>query len=131
VDDAESTAVTVGEGLAGVPTEDGFALSYYARDQVTIATFDAQGDFAGNAAGEVADGSATAGGAGTSLAAAPDGSFYVAWVDATDGVVFGTGELGSSIDTGTSTVDGAFPSVAVNDDGSAAYAAWERTPDGG
>jgi plastocyanin len=127
VDDAESTAVTVGEGLAGVPTEDGFALSYYARDQVTIATFDAQGNFAGNAAGEVADGSATEGGAGTSLAVAPDGSFYVAWVDATDGVVFGTGELGSSIDTGTSTVDGAFPSVAVNDDGSVTYLAWYAT----
>ena len=127
VDDAESTAVTVGEGLAGVPTEDGFALSYYAREQVTIATSDAQGNFAGNAAGEIADGSATQGGAGTSLAIAPDGSFYVAWMDASDGVVFGTAELGSSIDTGTSTVDGAFPSVAVNQDGSVAYLAWYAT----
>jgi plastocyanin len=127
VDDAESTAVTVGEGLAGVPTEDGFALSYYARDQVTIGTFDAQGNFDTNAAGEIADGSATEGGAGTSLAVASDGSFYVAWVDASDGVVFGTGELGSSIDTGTSTVDGAFPSVTVNDDGSVTYLAWYAT----
>jgi plastocyanin len=127
VDDAESTAVTVGEGLAGVPTEDGFALSYYARDQVSIGTFDAQGNFDSNAAGEIADGSATEGGAGTSLAVAPDGSFYVAWVDASDGVVFGTGELGSSIDTGTATVDGAFPSLAVNQDGSVTYLAWYAT----
>jgi len=127
VDDAESTAVTVGEGLAGVPTEDGFALSYYAREQLTIATSDAQGNFDTNAAGEIADGSATEGGAGTSLAVAPDGSFYVAWVDASDGVVFGTGELGSSIDTGTSTVDGAFPSVAGNQDGSVTYLAWYAT----
>jgi plastocyanin len=127
IDDAESTAVTVGEGLAGVSTEDGFALSYYARDQVTIATFDAQGNFASDAAGEISDGSATERGAGTSLAVAPDGTFYVAWVDASDGVVFGTGDLGSSIDTGTSTVDGAFPSVAVSEDGSVTYLAWYAT----
>jgi plastocyanin len=129
VDDAESTAVTVGEGLAGVATEDGFALSYYARGQVTVGTFDDPGNFDTGPAGEIADGSATEEGAATSLAIGADGSFNVAWVDASEGVVFATGDPGQlePIDTGTATVDGAFPSVAVSEDGSVSYLAWYAT----
>ena len=129
VDDAESTAVSVGEGLAGVATEDGFALSYYARDEIVVGSFQDPGNFTSGTFAEVADGSATEGGAGTSLAIGPDGSFRVAWLDASDGVVFATGEPGSvePIDTGTATVDGAFPSVAVTEDGSVTYLAWYAT----
>jgi plastocyanin len=77
----------------------------------------------------VADGSATEEGAGTSLAIGPADSVNVAWVDASDGVVLATGDPGQlePIDTGTATVDGAFPSVAVNEDGSVSYLAWYAT----
>jgi plastocyanin len=129
VDDAESTAVTVGEGLSGVATEDGFALSFYERDEVAVGTFKDPGNGAFGTVGKVAEGSATEAGAATSLAIDADGTIYTAWVDASDGVVFATGEAGSSepIDTGTSTVDGAFPSIAVNEDGSVTYLAWYAT----
>jgi len=128
VDDAESTAVSVGEGLAGVAMEDGFALSYYARDEIVVGSFQDPGNFTSGTFAEVADGSATEAGAGTSLAIGPDGSFRAAWADAS-GVVFATGEPGSvePIDTGTATVDGAFPSVAVSEDGSVSYLAWYAT----
>jgi plastocyanin len=129
IDDAESTAVTVGEGLAGVPTQDGFALSFYERDEVAVGTFKDPGNGGFGTVGKVAEGSATEAGAATSLAIGADGTIYTAWVDASDGVVFATGEAGSSepIDTGTSTVDGVAPSLAVTEDGSVAYLAWYAT----
>jgi plastocyanin len=137
VDDAESTAVTVGEGLAGVQTQDGFALSYYARDQVTVAVQDGQGNIASAPAGEIADGSATEEGAATSLVIGADNAISVAWVDADEGVRFTTGDathgiialatVFEPIDTGTATVDGAFPSIAANQDGSVTYLAWYAT----
>jgi plastocyanin len=129
VDDAESTAVTVGEGLSGVATEDGFALSFYERDEVAVGTFKDPGNGAFGTVGKVAEGSATEAGAATSLAIGADGTIYTAWVDDSDGVVFATGEAGSSepIDTGTSTVDGVAPSLTVTEDGSVAYLAWYAT----
>ena len=121
---------TGGEGLSGVTTDSGLALSYYdaANGQVTIAT-GGSGQFATDAAAEVAEGSETEEGAGTSLAIDSEGSFDVAWRDADKGVLFATGEPGSlePIDTGTATVDGAFPSVAVTEDGSVTYLAWNAT----
>jgi plastocyanin len=122
---------TGGQGLSGVATDSGLALSYYdaANGQVTIATGDGGGRFATDAAAEVAEGSETEEGAGTSLAIDSEGSFDVAWRDADEGVLFATGEAGSlePIDTGTATVDGALPSVAVSEDGSASYLAWYAT----
>ena len=121
---------TGGQGLSGVATDSGLALSFYdaANGQVTIAT-GGGGRFATDAAAEVAEGSETEEGAGTSLAIDPEGSFDVAWRDADKGVLFATGEPGSldPIDTGTATVDGAFPYVAVNQDGSVTYLAWYAT----
>ena len=129
IDDAESTAVTVGEGLSGVATEDGFALSFYERDEVAMGTFKDPGNGGFGTVGKVAEGSATEAGAATSLAIGPDGTIHTAWVDASDGVVFATGEPGSTepIDTGTSTVDGVAPSLAVTADGSVTYLAWYAT----
>jgi len=122
---------TGGQGLSGVATDSGLALSYYdaANGQVTIATGDGGGQFATDAAAEVAEGSETEEGAGTSLAIDSEGSFDVAWRDADEGVLFATGEAGSlePIDTGTATVDGALPSVAVSEDGSVSYLAWYAT----
>jgi plastocyanin len=124
-------SATGGQGLSGVTTDSGLALSYYdaANGQVTIATGDGGGPFATDAAAEAAEGSETEEGAGTSLAIDSEGSFDVAWRDADEGVLFATGEPGSlePIDTGTATVDGAFPSVAVTDDGSVSYLAWYAT----
>ena len=122
---------TGGQGLSGVATDSGLALSYYdaANGQVTIATGDGGGQFATDAAAEAAEGSETEEGAGTSLAIDSEGSFDVAWRDADEGVLFATGEPGSlePIDTGTATVDGALPSVAVSEDGSVSYLAWYAT----
>ena len=122
---------TGGQGLSGVATDSGLALSYYdaANGQVTIATGDGGGQFATDAAAEVAEGSETEEGAGTSLAIDSEGSFDVAWRDADEGVLFATGEPGSlePIDTGTATVDGALPSVAESEDGSVSYLAWYAT----
>jgi len=124
-------STTGGQGLAGVTTDSGLALSYYdaANRQVTIATGDGGGQFATHAAAEVAEGSETEEGAGTSLAIDSEGSFDVAWRDGDKGVLLSTGEPGSlePIDTGTATVDGALPSVAVNQDGSVTYLAWYAT----
>ena len=122
---------TGGQGLSGVMTDSGLALSYYdaANGQVTLATGDGGGQFATDAAAEVAESSETEHGAGTSLAIDSEGSFDVAWRDADEGVLFATGEPGSlePIDTGTATVDGAFPTVAVSEDGSVSYLAWYAT----
>ncbi len=124
-------ADTGGQGLSGVPTDAGLALSYYdaANGQVTIATRGGDGLVATAAAGDIAEGSAEVAGAATSLAIGPDGSTSIAWVDASNGVMFATGDPGSlePIGTGTSTVDGAFPSLAVNEDGSVTYMAWYAT----
>ena len=123
-------ADTGGQGLSGVPTDAGLALSYYdpANGQVTIATRGGDGTTDTASAGQIAEGSAEVTGAATSLSIGPDGSASVAWTDASKGVVFATGDPGSlePIDTGTSTADGAFPSITVNGD-SVIYLAWYAT----
>src|SRR5512132_1186195 len=54
IDDAESTAVTVGEGLSGVATEDGFALSFYEGDEVAVGPVREPGHGGVGAVGRVA-----------------------------------------------------------------------------
>ena len=122
---------TGGQGLSGVATDGGLALSYYdaANGQVTIATRNGDGPVDTAAAAEVPEGSAEGPGAGTGIALGSDGSVDVAWWDADEGVRFAKGDPGSlkTVDTGTSTVDGAFPSITVNEDGSVTYLAWYAT----
>jgi plastocyanin len=121
--------VNGGQALSGTPTSDGLALTFYDGTGVTLATGSPSGPFDTVSLGDVADGSATGEGAGTSLAIGPDDSVNVAWVDSSEGVVLATGDPGKlePVDTGTATVDGAFPSVAVNQDGSVTYLAWYAT----
>jgi plastocyanin len=125
----EVQGVDGGQGLSGIPTSDGVALAFYDGTGVTLATGSASGPFDTASLGDVADGSATEAGAGTSLAVGSDGAFDVAWVDATDGIVLAAGDPASlePIDTGTSTVDGVSPSLTVTEDGSVSYLAWYAT----
>jgi plastocyanin len=115
-------SATGGQGLSGVAMDGGIALSYYdaATGQVTIDTV---------AAAEVPEGSAEGPGAATGIALGSDGSVDVTWWDADAGIRFATGDPGSlkAVDTGTSTVDGSFPSITVNEDGSVTYLAWYAT----
>jgi plastocyanin len=124
-----------GQGLSGVATADGFAFSYYdeANGQVTIAT-GSPGAFQTGPAAEIAEGSSTAPGAGTSLAVDEQGTLWLGWYDTANGVGFASGEgpdqmFGNSIDTGAEATDGAMPSVAVTADGATAYLAWYDTAD--
>jgi plastocyanin len=118
-----------GEGLSGVATADGIALAYYLGDEVHVATGTPSGPFAAASVGAVADGSGAEDGSGTSIAVDDEGTMWVAWVDATDGVRFvsGDGETFEEIDTGADTLTGAMPSVAVTPDGATAYLAWYDT----
>ncbi len=124
-------SATGGQGLSGVAMDGGLALSYYdaANGQVTIATRTGDGSVATVAAAEVPEGSAEGPGARTGIALASEGSVDVTWWDADEGVRFATGDPGSlkPIGTGTSTVDGAFPTITVNEDGSVTYLAWYAT----
>jgi len=114
-----------GHGLSGVPTDDGFALAYYAEGTVAVAT-GRPGSFDSVPVAQVAAGSATADGVGTGIAVDGEGTLWVAWHDAEVGVGFASGD-GSSftpIDTAGTTGEGAMPSVAVARDASVAYVAW-------
>ena len=121
-----------GQGIAGTATPDGIALTFYDGNGVTLATGGPSGPFQTASIGDVADGSAEGEGANTSIATGSDGSFTVAWADASKGIVFATGKPDQikPIDTGTSTVDGAYPSVAVIEDGSIGWLAWYATTEG-
>ena len=121
-----------GQGIAGAPTADGIALTFYDGTGVTLATGGPSGPFQTASLGDVADGSASQEGANTSIAAGTEGSFTVAWVDASKGIVFAAGKPDQikPIDTGTSADDGAFPSVAVTEDGKVSYLAWYATTEG-
>ena len=124
-------SATGGQGLSGVATDGGLALSYYdaANGQVTIATRNGDGTVDTAAAAEIPEGSAEGPGAGTGIALGSGASVDVAWWDADEGVRFATGDPGSlkTVDTGTSTVDGAFPTLTVTEDGSVTYLAWYAT----
>ena len=125
---------TGGQGLSGVAMDGGLALSYYdaANGQVTIATRTGDGSVATVAAAEVPEGSAEGPGARTGIALGSEGSVDVTWWDADEGVRFATGDPGSlkAVETGTSTVDGAFPTITVTEDGSVTYLAWYATTEG-
>jgi plastocyanin len=124
-------SATGGQGLSGVAMDGGIALSYYdaANGQVTIATRTGDGSVDTVAAAEVPEGSAEGPGAATGIALGSDGSVDVTWWDADAGIRFAAGDPGSlkAVDTGTSTVDGSFPSITVNEDGSVTYLAWYAT----
>jgi plastocyanin len=106
-------------------------LSYYdaSNAQVTIATRTGDGSVDTVAAAEVPEGSAEGPGARTGIALGSEGSVGLTWWDADEGVLFATGDQGSlkPVETGTSTVDGAFPTITVNEDGSVTYLAWYAT----
>ena len=127
-------SATGGQGLSGVAMDGGLALSYYdaANGQVTIATRTGDGSVATVAAAEVPEGSAEGPGARTGIALGSDGSVGLTWWDADEGVRFATGDPGSlkAVETGTSTVDGTFPTITVNEDGSVTYLAWYATTEG-
>jgi plastocyanin len=118
-----------GQGLSAAPISDGVALAYYDGSGVSIATGSPSGSFETASVADVAEGSATDLGAGTSIAVGSDGSVSVAWVDASDGVMFATGDPASlkAVDTGTSTVDGSSPSITVSEDGTVTYLAYYAT----
>lgn len=118
-----------GQGLSAAAVGGDLALSFYDGGNVTVATGPPTGPFSTAQVAEVAAGSEAAPGAATSLTAAGDGSFAVAWVDADEGVSFATGDTGALelVDTAGSTSDGAFPSVAMTEDGSVAFVAWYAT----
>jgi len=114
-----------GQGLSAAASDDGVVLAYYDGDSVVETTGSPTGPFETTSIADVADGSAEAEGARTSIASG-GGSTYVAWVDADAGVRFAqAGEAGfNPIDTAPDTAGGEMPSVAVSDDGSAAALAW-------
>ena len=122
---------TGGQGLAGTATADGFAFSYYANDSVVVTTGSLETS-TGVALG-VTSGSGEAEGAATSVAVAEDGTVSLGWLDASEGVRFATGAIDqleqsdAVIDTGASTTDGAFPSLATNAEGSATFLSWYDT----
>jgi len=118
-----------GQGLSATATADGYAMAFYdPAGQVAVLSGGSPGSFRGRPASEAdpsAD-SATAAGAGTSIAVDDDGTLWVAWHDARTGIAFasGDGETFTPIDTGASTRGGVMPSVAVTPDGSVAYVSW-------
>src|SRR5919106_5601515 len=126
---AEQVDSGSGEAVSATATSDGVALTYYDGDAVVVATGAPGGSFDVAPVSDVADGSAEEDGAGTSVAVDDEGTTWVAWVDATNGVRFASsqGEAFEPIDTGADTATGAMPSVAVTPDGATAYLAWYDT----
>ena len=117
-----------GQGLAAAATADGIALTYYDGSQVVLATGAPAGPFETASVADVDDASATADGAGTSVALAGDG-LAVAWRDAAEGIVAASGAEGAlePIETRGETAEGASPSVAASADGSTVYVTWYDT----
>ncbi len=126
---ADQIDAASGEGLAAASTSDGAALTYYDGEEVVAATGTPGGSLDAVPVSDVAEGSAEEEGAGTSVAVDDEGTSWVAWVDATNGVRFASsdGEGFEPIDTGADTATGAMPSVAVTPDGETAYLAWYDT----
>src|ERR687897_280248 len=126
---AEQVDSASGEAVSATATGDGVALTYYDGREVVLATGAPGGSFDAAPVSDVAEGSAEEDGAGTSVAVDDEGTTWVAWVDATNGVRFASsqGEAFEPIDTGADTATGAMPSVAVTPDGATAYLAWYDT----
>ncbi len=118
-----------GQGLSGVSTRDGIALSYYLGSEVHVATGPATGPFDTVSAGTVAEDSGESDGAETSIAADDAGTLWLSWLDADEGVVFASsGDEGfTPVETQPDTASGAMPSVDVAPDGSTAFLAWYDT----
>ncbi len=116
-----------GQGLSGAPTEGGYALAFYdPAGQVTVLT-GTPGSFRAEAVSQtLSSDSASAPGAGTSIAVDDAGTIWAAWHDASTGVGFSSGDGGTftQIDTAGTTANGAMPAVAVAPDGSVAYVSW-------
>jgi plastocyanin len=126
---AEQVESASAEGLSAAPTPDGFALAYYAGAEIRVATGSNATDVERSVAGRTAMASGSEDGAGTSVAVDDEGTMWVAWVDATNGVRFASsdGEAFEPIDTGADTATGSMPSVAVTPDGAITYLAWYDT----
>lgn len=118
-----------GEGLAGTSAGDGIALTYYRGTEVHVATGPPSGPFDTASAATVAEGSADEDGAGTSVSADDGGSLWLAWLDADEGLVFGSSGDGgfTLVETQPDTASGAMPSTAVTPDGATAFLAWYDT----
>jgi plastocyanin len=118
-----------GQGLSGTSTADGIALTYYLGNEVHVATGPASGPFDTASTAPVAEDSADADGAGTSVSADEGGTLWLAWFDADEGVVFGSsGDEGfTPLETQPDTASGAMPSTHVTPDGATAYLAWYDT----
>ncbi len=118
-----------GQGLSGAATGDGMAFSYYAGTEVHVATGSSTGSFDTATAGTVAEGSGEEDGAETSIAVDDEGTIWLGWLDADEGVVFASsGDEGfTAVDTQPDTASGAMPSVDVTPDGSTAFVAWYDT----
>ena len=126
-----------GQGLSGVAMDGGLALSYYdaANGQVTIkppGNGDGSVDTVGRRRGPRGQRRGTRRQDRDRARRRWFGRASRGW-DADEGVRFATGDPGSlkAVDTGTSTVDGTFPSITVNEDGSVTYLAWYATTRGG
>jgi len=118
-----------GRGLAATTSGGELALSYYSGGEVHVASGPASGPFEVSTVAPVADGSDTAEGSDTSIAADGAGTMFAAWHDAADGVGFasGDGATFTPIDTGGNATGGTMPSVAVTSDGAIAYVSWYDT----
>jgi plastocyanin len=118
-----------GQGLSGTMTGDGVALSYYLGNEVHVATGPPTGPFDTASAGTVADGSGDEVGAETSIAADDEGTLWLGWQGADEGVVFASSadDGFTPIETQPDTASGAMPSVDVTPDGSTAFLAWYDT----
>lgn len=124
--DVREVAQASGQGLAAVATASGIALTYYAGEEVQVATGPAGGPFRTATVAAVSPGAADADGAGTSVTADDAGTLWVAWTDGEAGVAMasGDGTTFSPVDAGTAATGGAMPSVATTADGATRYAAW-------
>jgi plastocyanin len=126
---AEQVDSASGETVSATATSDGVALTYYDDEEIVLASGTPGGSFDRVPVSDVVADSSAEDGASTSVAVDEEGTTWVAWVDATNGVRFasGDGETFELIDTGADTATGAMPSVAVTPDGATAYLAWYDT----
>ena len=126
---AEQVDSASGEGVSATTTSAGVALTYYDGEEIVLASGGPGASFDRVPVSDVVANSGAEEGAGTSIAVTDEGTMWAAWVDATDGVRFasGDGQTFEQIDTGADTATGAMPSVAVTPDGATAYLAWYDT----
>ncbi|HEY7668282.1 MAG TPA: cupredoxin domain-containing protein [Actinomycetota bacterium] len=122
-----------GAGLSAAPAGDGTVAAYYTGSgEVHVARSTDGTTWDAAAAGQV-EGDAdlvTRPEATTGIAAADDGTIYLAWFDPVLGVSLATSSDGTAfqpVDVGPSVEGGAYPSVAVAADGSRVFLTWYDT----